>query len=156
MAAGATCDSAGVGPLKEKKKWRESVKYLHSRTDRARFWRREGSVIIIDMVALRQAKEEDDAWPAAATRCCRRILQLWGCISLSSSTRWKPRCQAETSEGESRAPQRRTGSLTSIGAVAELFTGTVATRGTRRPLGGCRNCSNFLLPVLDRQRKISH
>ena len=59
--AGATCDSAGIGPLKEKTKWRESVKYLHGRTDRARFWRREGSVIIIDMVALRKVKEEDDA-----------------------------------------------------------------------------------------------
>ena len=60
-AASDTCDSAGVRPLKEKKKWRESMKYLHNRTDRARFWRREGSVIIVDMVALRQAKEENDA-----------------------------------------------------------------------------------------------
>ena len=60
-AAGATCDSAGVGPLKENKNWRESVKYLHSRSDRARFWRREGSVVIVDMVALRQAKEKEDA-----------------------------------------------------------------------------------------------
>ena len=59
--AGSTCDSAGGGPLKEKKKWRESVKYLHSRTNTARFWRREGSIIVVDMVALRQAKEEDDA-----------------------------------------------------------------------------------------------
>ena len=35
------------------------MKYLHSRTDRARFWRREGSVLIADMVALRQVMEED-------------------------------------------------------------------------------------------------
>ena len=56
-AAGATCDSVGIGPLKKKEKWRESVKYLHSRIDRARFWWREGSVLIADMVALRQAME---------------------------------------------------------------------------------------------------
>ena len=37
------------------------MKYLHSRVDKARFGRREGSVIIIDMAAVRQAKEEDDA-----------------------------------------------------------------------------------------------
>ena len=36
------------------------MKYLHSRLDRARFWRREGSVLIVDMVALRQAKEKED------------------------------------------------------------------------------------------------
>ena len=50
---GATCDSAGICSYKEKKKWRESVKYLHIRIDRARFWQREGSVLIADMVALR-------------------------------------------------------------------------------------------------------
>ena len=44
---------------KKNKKWRESVKYLHSRIDRARFWRREGSVLIADMVALRQAMERE-------------------------------------------------------------------------------------------------
>ena len=37
------------------------MKYLHSRLDRARFWRREGSVVIVDVVALRQAKEKEDA-----------------------------------------------------------------------------------------------
>ena len=37
------------------------MKYLLSRSDRARFWRREGSVLIIDMVALGHAKENDDA-----------------------------------------------------------------------------------------------
>ena len=60
-SVGATCDSAGICPLKENKNRRESVKYLLSRSDRARFWRREGSVLIIDMVALVQAKEKDDA-----------------------------------------------------------------------------------------------
>ena len=60
-AAGVTCDSAGICPFKENKNRRESVKYLLSRVDRARFWRREGSVLIIDMAALRQAKERNDA-----------------------------------------------------------------------------------------------
>ena len=35
------------------------MKYLHSRIDRARFWRREGSVLVADMVALRQEMEKE-------------------------------------------------------------------------------------------------
>ena len=54
---GATCDSAGAGSLKENKNWREFVKYLHGRVDRAWFWWREGSILIVDMVALRQEME---------------------------------------------------------------------------------------------------
>ena len=54
-AVGAICDSASTRSLK--KNWRESVKYLHSRVDRARFWWREGFVLIADMVALRQEME---------------------------------------------------------------------------------------------------
>ena len=60
-AVGVTRDSASICPLKENKNRRESVKYLLSRVDRARFWWREGSVLIVDVEALRQAKEEDDA-----------------------------------------------------------------------------------------------
>ena len=60
-AAGATCCSAGVRSCKEKKNWREAVKYLHSRIDRARILRREGSVITCDLAALRQVKEKQDA-----------------------------------------------------------------------------------------------
>ena len=60
-AVGATYCSAGVGSYKEKKNWREDVKYLHSRVDRARILRREGSVITCDLAALRQAKEKQDA-----------------------------------------------------------------------------------------------
>ena len=58
-SVGVTRDSADICSHKEKKKWRESVKYLHSRTDRARFWRREGSVLIADMVALRHEMERE-------------------------------------------------------------------------------------------------
>ena len=36
------------------------LKYLTSRSDRARFWRREGSVLDVNLVALRQAMEEED------------------------------------------------------------------------------------------------
>ena len=60
-SVGVTRDSAGICSLKENKNRRESVKYLLSRSNRARFWRREGSVLIIDMVALRQVKQKDDA-----------------------------------------------------------------------------------------------
>ena len=56
---GATCDLAGICPYKEKKKWRESIQYLHSRVDRARFWQKEGSILNADMVALRQEMERD-------------------------------------------------------------------------------------------------
>ena len=56
---GATCDSTSVGSQKKNKNWRKSVKYLHSRIDRARFWRREGSVLVADMVALRQEMERE-------------------------------------------------------------------------------------------------
>ena len=58
-AVGVTCDSASAGLQKKNKNWRESVKYLHSRIDRARFWRREGSVLIADMAALRQEMERE-------------------------------------------------------------------------------------------------
>ena len=57
---GATFDLAGICPIKENKNRREFVMYLLSRSGRARFWRREGSVLIIDMVALGQEKEKDD------------------------------------------------------------------------------------------------
>ena len=33
------------------------MKYLHSRIDRARFWQREGSLLIVDMVDLRKEME---------------------------------------------------------------------------------------------------
>ena len=56
-AVGATSDSAIVGSQKERKNWRESVKYLHSRVDRARFLRREGSVMVVNLAALRQEME---------------------------------------------------------------------------------------------------
>ena len=60
-AVGVTRDSAGICPYIENKNRRESVKYLLSRPDRARFWRREGSILIIDMVALGQVMEKGDA-----------------------------------------------------------------------------------------------
>ena len=59
VIVGATCDSASAGSLKENKNWREYVKYLHSRVDRARFWWRECYVLIVDMVALGQEMERD-------------------------------------------------------------------------------------------------
>ena len=60
-AIGATCDSTSIGPSKEKKNWMEISEYLRNRTDRARILRREGSVIVCDLVALRQMKDKVDA-----------------------------------------------------------------------------------------------
>ena len=72
-AADATRSSADMCPQKNTKNRRESVKYLLSRIDRARFWRREGSVLIVDVEALRQAKEKNtDQWQQkdSAVRYC--------------------------------------------------------------------------------------
>ena len=55
---GATLCSARIGPRKEKKnEWREMLRYLHSRSDRTRFQRRVGSVIVIEKEALRHEME---------------------------------------------------------------------------------------------------
>ena len=54
-----TLCSARNGPYKEKKnEWREMLQYLHGRSDRTRFQRRVGSVIIIDKVALKQEMDK--------------------------------------------------------------------------------------------------
>ena len=60
-SVGATFCSTGKGPQKQKKNVGEMLKYLTSRSDRAKFWRREGSILEIDMVALRQVMEKDNA-----------------------------------------------------------------------------------------------
>ena len=57
MAFGnATACSASAGLNKLMKEWREAVKYL-PRVDRAGLMRRCGSVLTVNMVALRQVKE---------------------------------------------------------------------------------------------------
>ena len=58
--AGATPCSATMRSSRIVNEWRESVKYLHS-IDRARLMRRCGSVLTIDMAALRQVKEKSNA-----------------------------------------------------------------------------------------------
>ena len=58
-AAGATLCSARIGPLKEKKNWREFCKYLkNNRLDRTQFWRRVGNVLVCNLEALRQEKDQ--------------------------------------------------------------------------------------------------
>ena len=57
-AVGATLCSTRIGPQKEKKnEWREMLQYLHSRSDRTRFQRRVGPVIIIEKEALKHEME---------------------------------------------------------------------------------------------------
>ena len=62
-SVGAALCSAGIGPGKSNKKKNvgELLQYLTSRSDRARFWRREGSVLDIDLEALRQEMEKENA-----------------------------------------------------------------------------------------------
>ena len=58
-AVGATLCSTRIGPQKEKKnEWREMLQYLHSRSDRTRFQRCVGSVIIIEKEALKHEMEK--------------------------------------------------------------------------------------------------
>ena len=123
VSVGATCDSAGICSYKEKKKWRESVKYLHSRIDRARFWRREISILIADMATLWQEMEER-SWPAMTEGNYCRILQLWSYVSLLGSTQVVTAMLDGNVKGVNRERLGgRTGSLTSIGTVVELFKG---------------------------------
>ena len=59
VAAGTTLCSTRIGPQKKKKnEWREMLQYLHSRSDRTRFQRRVGSVIVIEKEALKQEMEK--------------------------------------------------------------------------------------------------
>ena len=55
-AANATRCSARTRPRKEKKNWREVVQYLRS-VDRPRFLRRERSVLVCSVAALRHEME---------------------------------------------------------------------------------------------------
>ena len=69
-AAGATPCSAAARLSRIVKEWRESVKYI-PRIDRARLMRRCGSILTVDMAALRQVKEKNNAasgkyWGVAA------------------------------------------------------------------------------------------
>ena len=59
--AGVTTCSAGVGSYKEKKIRREVAEYLQSSADKARFLRGDGSVLICNLVALKQEVENINA-----------------------------------------------------------------------------------------------
>ena len=66
-AVGATLCSTRIGPQKEKKnEWREMLQYLHSRSDRTRFQRRVGFVIVIEKEALKHEMERCSAWVGTA------------------------------------------------------------------------------------------
>ena len=77
MAAdGATLCSARIGPQKSKKNLREVCEYLSkNRIDRTQFWRRVGDVLVCNLVALEQVKEEKIAGQrqqqGVAVGCCR-------------------------------------------------------------------------------------
>ena len=58
---GATTCPTSVRSQKDIKSWREVVKYLHNNVDRARFLRKKGTVLTLDMVALRKEMERRDA-----------------------------------------------------------------------------------------------
>ena len=59
VADGTTRCSTGIRSRKNIKNWREASEYLH-RLGRARFLRREGSVLTCDVVALGKEVEKDD------------------------------------------------------------------------------------------------
>ena len=57
---GATTCSVGMGLHKNIKNWREAVKYLPS-VDRAKFLKRNSSVLTLDIVPLKKEMEEKNA-----------------------------------------------------------------------------------------------
>ena len=59
IASAATCPTS-VRSQKNIKSWREAVKYIPS-VDRARFLRKSGSVLTLNMVALRMEMEKRNA-----------------------------------------------------------------------------------------------
>ena len=59
-AAGATACPVGIRSQKNIKCWRKVVKYLPS-IDRARFLRKGGSILTLNMVTLRKEIEERSA-----------------------------------------------------------------------------------------------
>ena len=62
VTAGTTSCSVGISSQKEnKKKWGEICKYLQNRIDRTRILRKVGNVLVADLEALEQVKEEESA-----------------------------------------------------------------------------------------------
>ena len=58
VAVGTTSCPTSIRSQKSIKIWREAVQYLHSSVDRARFLRKSGSILTLDMVALRKELEK--------------------------------------------------------------------------------------------------
>ena len=58
VTAETTPCSTGIGSQKENKNWREICKYLQSRVDRTRILRKVGNVLVCNLEALRQEKEQ--------------------------------------------------------------------------------------------------
>ena len=108
-AAGATPCSAAARSSRIVKEWRESVKYLRS-IDRARLMSRCGSVLTIDMGALRQVKEKSNAdqrkqqKKAAAVDCSNKGVTQ--CSRANRAGNRLERRQRERSTRESLRDQR--------------------------------------------------
>ena len=62
VTTGTTSCSVSISSQKEnKKKWGEICKYLQNRIDRTRIFRKVGNVLVVDLEALEQVKEEESA-----------------------------------------------------------------------------------------------
>ena len=145
-SAGATCDSASICPYKEKKKWRESVQYLHSRVDRARFWRKEGSVLIADMVALRQEMERDagqQQQKGTVVGYCSCGVAYPSRVQRGGNRNAKRKCQRANRE---RLRDDRVVSQVLVQSLSSLQGGSDSR--TWRPLGNCVSYTSLLFPVL--------
>ena len=60
VVAGTTSCPTSIRSHKSIKNWREVVQYLHNSVDIARFLRKSGSVLTLDMVALKKEMEKRD------------------------------------------------------------------------------------------------
>ena len=61
VAVGTTSCHTRIRSQKSIKHWREAVQYLHNNVDKARFLRKSGAVLTLDMVVLKKEMEKRDA-----------------------------------------------------------------------------------------------
>ena len=58
VVVGTTSCPTSIRSQKSIKNWSEAIQYLHSSVDRARFLSKSGSILMLDMVALRKEMEK--------------------------------------------------------------------------------------------------
>ena len=124
----------------------EILKYLTSRSDRARFWRREGSVLEIDLVALRRMMDEENTgqWQQKGT-----AVGYCNCgVAYPSRAQRGGKCKARRKrQRESRERLRDDRTVSRV--LAQLLSSLQSGSDSRNPeaTGSCMNYNILLSPV---------